>query len=49
MMPIGKVDKVEEDITSLLKGTDTAIEQYKRGQGVLITTNEELDAFLDNL
>lgn len=38
-----------EDITSLLEGTDAAWEQYKCGQGTRITSNEELDAFMDSL
>lgn len=39
-----------EDITSLLEGADAAWEQYKQhGQGTRITSDEELDAFMDSL
>jgi hypothetical protein len=39
----------ESDITTLLEGTDIAWAQYKRGQGTLITSDDELDAFIDSL
>ena len=39
----------EEDIRTLLEGTDTAWAQYKQGQGKRITSSDELDAFLENL
>lgn len=44
------VEKPEtSDITSLLEGANAAWEQYKRGQGTRITSDEELDAFMDSL
>jgi hypothetical protein len=33
----------------LLKGADEAWEQYKLGKGKRITSDEELDAFIDSL
>jgi hypothetical protein len=39
----------ESDITALLEGTDVAWAQYKRGQGTLITSDDELDNFIDSL
>jgi len=39
-------NRPEED---LLKGVDEAWEQYKLGKGKRITSDEELDAFIDSL
>ena len=41
--------ETEEDIKALLKDTDVAWAQYKRGQGTLITSDDELDNFIDSL
>ena len=38
-----------EDVKKLLEGTDEAWAQYKRGQGTLITSDDELDAFIASL
>jgi hypothetical protein len=42
-------EETEEDIKALLKDTDVAWAQYKRGQGTQVTSAKELDAFLDSL
>jgi hypothetical protein len=42
-------EDTEEDIRTLLEGTDAAWAQYKQGQGKRITSSEELDTFLDSL
>ena len=42
-------EDTEEDIGTLLEGTDAAWAQYKQGKGKRITSSEELDAFLENL
>lgn len=39
----------EEDIKTLLEGTDAAWAQYKQGHGTRVTSAKELDAFLDSL
>lgn len=44
-----KLEEPDEDITSLLEGADVAWAQYKCGQGTRITSDEELDAFMDSL
>ncbi len=46
---IAEEPEPSEDITSLLEGADAAWEQYKRGQGTRITSDVELDAFMDSL
>ena len=42
-------EETEEEIKTLLEGTQAAWAQYKQGQGVRITSTKELDAFLDSL
>jgi hypothetical protein len=39
----------EEDIKTLLEGTDVAWAQYKQDRGTRVTSAKELDAFLDSL
>jgi len=47
ILPVHKTP--EEDIKTLLEGTDVAWAQYKQGQGTRVTSAKELDAFLDSL
>jgi len=42
-------EETEEEIRTLLEGTDAAWAQYKRGQGKQVTSSEELDAFLNSI
>jgi hypothetical protein len=42
-------EETEEDIKTLLEGTDAAWAQYKQGQGTRVAGTKELDAFLDSL
>jgi hypothetical protein len=42
-------DEPEEDIKTLLEGTDTAWEQYKQGRGTQVASAKELNAFLESL
>ncbi len=48
VMPV-RDEEPEEDIKTLLEGTDAAWAQYKKGQGVRVASTNELDAFLDSL
>lgn len=45
-----EIDKItDKEIAALLDNAKAAWEQYKRGQGTLVTDADELDAFLDSL
>ena len=48
VMPV-RDEEPEEDIKTLLEGTDAAWAQYKKGQGTRVASTKELDAFLDSL
>lgn len=44
-----KTTRSSSEKEDILKGTDEAWEQYKKGKGTRVTSTEELNAFLDSL
>ena len=49
MAAVIEKDVVNRPKKNVLEGVDEAWEQYKLGKGKRITSDEELDAFIDSL
>ena len=49
MVAVIRKDLANRSEENLLKGVDEAWEQYKLGKGKRITSDKELDAFIDSL